>query len=130
MSLELDLACPAASRPRDTGQSREVAAERRAGEQAVQPARLAPPIAAAATPAFLSHPLTRSYPYNVAAPRAGELHLWRFRCEWLPVPVPQRDSSLAQSERERARLHPNAALRKRFISARVVVRWIVGNLFD
>jgi hypothetical protein len=58
------------------------------------------------------------------------LHLWRFRCEWLPVPVQEGDSWLSKSERERARLHPNAALRKRFISARVVVRWIVGNLFD
>ena len=64
------------------------------------------------------------------APRAGELHLWRFRCEWLPVPVQEGDSWLSKIERERARLHPNAALRKRFVSARVVVRWIVGNLFD
>jgi hypothetical protein len=130
MPLELDQACPAISRMRDGGESREVAAERSTAEHAVQPARIAPPIAAAAAPAFLSHPLTRSYPYNVAAPRAGELHLWRFRCEWLPVPVQEGDSWLSKSERERARLHPNAALRKRFISARVVVRWIVGNLFD
>jgi hypothetical protein len=111
MPLELDLACPATSRVRDSGESREVTAERSAGEHAVQPARLAPAIPAAAAPAFLSHPLTRSYPYNVAAPRAGELHLWRFRCEWLPVPVQEGDSWLSKSERERARLHPNAALR-------------------
>ncbi|REE22893.1 hypothetical protein B0G71_6121 [Paraburkholderia sp. BL27I4N3] len=125
MSLELDQACPATSPERGSRESREVAAERSAGESAVQPASVAPPAAA-----FLCHPLTRSYPYNVAAPRAGELHLWRFRCEWLPVPVQEGDTWLSKSERERARLHPNAALRKRFISARVVVRWIVGNLFD
>jgi len=86
--------------------------------------------AATALPAFRSHPLTRQYPHTVAAPRAGELHLWRFRCEWLPVPVQEGDTWLSKAERERARLHPNAALRKRFISARVVVRWIVGNLFE
>ena len=86
--------------------------------------------AATALPAFRSHPLTRQYPHSVAAPRAGELHLWRFRCEWLPVPVQEGDTWLSKAERERARLHPNAALRKRFISARVVVRWIVGNLFE
>ncbi|MFM0666600.1 4'-phosphopantetheinyl transferase family protein [Paraburkholderia sediminicola] len=130
MPLELDQACPATSRVRDGGEPREVAAERSAGEHAVQPVRIAPTIAVAAAPAFLAHPLTRSYPHNVAAPRAGELHLWRFRCEWLPVPVQEGDSWLSKSERERARLHPNAALRKRFISARVVARWIVGNLFD
>jgi hypothetical protein len=82
-----------------------------------------------AAPTFVSHPLTRNYPRTVAVPRAGELHVWRFRCEWLPVPVQEGDSWLSKSERERARLHPNAALRKRFISARVVVRWIVANLF-
>ena len=99
-------------------------------ERIAQPARIARVIASAAAPAFLSHPLTRHYPRSLAAPRAGELHLWRFRCEWLPVPVQEGDSWLSKTERERARLHPNAALRKRFIVARVVARWIVGNLFD
>ena len=110
MPLELDLAWPATSRVRDSGDSREVTAERSAGELAVQPARIAPTTAAAAAPAFLCHPLARSYPYNVAAPRAGELHLWRFRCEWLPVPMQESDSWMSKSERERARLHPNAAV--------------------
>ena len=90
---------------------------------------LAAPVTAVA-PAFSSHSLTRHYPRGVASPRAGELHLWRFRCEWLPVPVQEGETWLSKTERERARLHPNAALRKRFISARVVVRWIVANLFD
>ncbi|MFL9982259.1 4'-phosphopantetheinyl transferase family protein [Paraburkholderia sediminicola] len=96
----------------------------------VQPARTAHAIVSAAAPQFVSHPLTRHYPHRVAAPRAGELHLWRFRCEWLPVPVQEGDTWLSKGERERARLHPNSALRKRFISARVVTRWIVANLFD
>ncbi|HZZ12970.1 MAG TPA: hypothetical protein VFE79_19980 [Paraburkholderia sp.] len=43
--------------------------------------------------------------------------------------VQEGDTWLSKNERERARLHPNAALRKRFVSARVVARWIVGNLF-
>lgn len=80
-------------------------------------------------PTFVSHSLTRHFPGTVCVPRAGELHVWRFRCEWLPVAVQEGDSWLSKNERERARLHPNAALRKRFVSARVVVRWIVGNLF-
>jgi len=96
----------------------------------VQPARTAHAIVSATVPQFVSHPLTRHYPHSVAAPRAGELHLWRFRCEWLPVPVQEGETWLSKGERERARLHPNAALRKRFISARVVTRWIVANLFD
>ncbi|MCC8392677.1 hypothetical protein LJ656_08765 [Paraburkholderia sp. MMS20-SJTR3] len=83
-----------------------------------------------AAPPFTPVPLSRRFPRHTAMPRAGELQLWRFRCEWLPVPVPQGDTWLSKSERERARLHPNAALRKRFVSARVVVRWIVGNLFE
>ncbi|MCX4149256.1 MULTISPECIES: hypothetical protein [Paraburkholderia] len=96
----------------------------------VQPARTAHAIVSATAPQFVSHRLTRHYPHSVAAPRAGELHLWRFRCEWLPVPVQEGETWMSKGERERARLHPNAALRKRFISARVVTRWIVANLFD
>jgi hypothetical protein len=130
MSLELDLAVPASA----TTSARDSDGSRDAGYVPAghvrQPAGVAHAIVDAAVPAFLSHPLTRHYPRSVTAPRAGELHLWRFRCEWLPVPVQEGDSWLAKSERERARLHPNAALRKRFISARVVVRWIVGQLFD
>ena len=95
-----------------------------------QPVRTAHAIVSAALPQFVSHPLTRHYPRSVAVPRAGELHLWRFRCEWLPVPVQEGDAWLSKGERERARLHPNSALRKRFVSARVVTRWIVANLFD
>ena len=113
LELEAPASASASTRVRDSGDAH--AAERA--------------IVAAAAPAFLSHPLTRHYPRNVAAPRAGELHLWRFRCEWLPVPAQEADSWLAKTERERARLHPNGALRKRFIGARVVVRWIVGHLF-
>lgn len=93
-------------------------------------ARTAHAIVNAAAPQFVSYPLTRHYPHSVAAPRAGELHLWRFRCEWLPVPVQEGETWISKGERERARLHPNSALRKRFISARVVTRWIVANLFD
>jgi hypothetical protein len=123
MSLELDQAAPASSRVRD---SRDV----RATERAANPARIVHAIVTATPPVFSSHSLTRHYPRGVTVPRAGELHLWRFRCEWLPVPVQEGDGWLSKSERERARLHPNAALRKRFVSARVVVRWIVANLFD
>ncbi|NML32536.1 4'-phosphopantetheinyl transferase family protein [Paraburkholderia antibiotica] len=81
------------------------------------------------SPAFTLHPLSRHFPREATVPRAGELQLWRFRCEWLPVAVPEGETWLSKSERERARLHPNAALRRRFISARVVVRWIVAHLF-
>ncbi|MFM0405871.1 4'-phosphopantetheinyl transferase family protein [Paraburkholderia dipogonis] len=146
MSLDSDQVCLSASRGRDSGASRAVeggvegaiegsvasaverTAEGAAGTPRAHAARLAREIATAT--AFQCHPLTRSRPHNVVAPRAGELHLWRFRCEWLPVPVQEGDSWLSKTERERARLHPNAALRKRFISARVVVRWIVAHLFD
>jgi len=146
MPLDSDQVCLTASRGRDGGASRAVessiedaiegavssavepTAEGAAGAPAAPAARLACKIATAT--AFQCHPLTRSRPHNVVAPRTGELHLWRFRCEWLPVPVQEGDSWLSKTERERARLHPNAALRKRFISARVVVRWIVGHLFD
>ncbi|MFM0073975.1 hypothetical protein PQQ86_22730 [Paraburkholderia sediminicola] len=96
----------------------------------VQAVRTAHAIVSAAAPQFVSYPLTRRYPHRVAAPRAGELHLWRFRCEWLPVPVQEGETWISKGERERARLHPNSALRKRFISARVVTRWIVAHLFD
>jgi hypothetical protein len=139
LELELDLAAPAASSApvcdSDVSDDRahsstiEHAAEHALAEPVRQPARIAGAIVDAADPAFLSHPLTRHHPRSVAAPRAGELHLWRFRCEWLPVPVQEGESWLSKTERERARLHPNTALRKRFISARVVVRWIVGHLF-
>jgi hypothetical protein len=81
-------------------------------------------------PALIPHPLSRHFPRDAAVPLAGELQLWRFRCEWLPVPAPEGDAWLSKPERERARLHPNATLRKRFINARVAVRWIVGHLFD
>ena len=134
MPLDLDLAAPASvcEPVRDGGDSRAAASatERAIGERASQSVRAVHSIVAAPAPAFVAHPLTRQYPRNLAAPRGGELHLWRFRCEWLPVPVQEGDSWLSKTERERARLHPNAALRKRFISARVVVRWIVGHLFD
>lgn len=122
LELELELASPASPRVHDNIGSRAVLA--------AQSDRAAHAIVSAAAPEFVTHPLTRHYPRTVAVPRAGELHLWRFRCEWLPVPVQEGDSWLSKTERERARLHPNAALRKRFISARVVVRWIVANLFD
>jgi hypothetical protein len=80
-------------------------------------------------PAFIPSPLSRHFPRHAAVPCAGELQLWRFRREWLPVSVQEGAKWLSRSEHERARLHPNIALRKRFISARVVVRWIVGHLF-
>lgn len=128
MALELDLATPALSRASHNVDTPAVEATRaQRGAHTVRPAQAIEP---ATTPAFISHSLTRNYPRSLSVPRAGDLHLWRFRCEWLPVPVQEGDSWLSKSERERARLHPNAALRKRFISARVVVRWIVGNLFD
>ncbi|HYS64097.1 MAG TPA: hypothetical protein VEN30_09835 [Paraburkholderia sp.] len=139
LELESELIFPASpvsshARDSDSGNSRTAgvdhASEHASVERVVQPARIAHAIATAAAPEFLSHPLTRHHPRSVASPRAGELHLWRFRCEWLPVPVQEGDTWLSKTERERARLHPNAALRKRFISARVVVRWIVANLFD
>lgn len=129
MSMQLELAHRAPA-------SEPVTADR-TNTHAVGPAAglAVPTVSAHATasappPAFHLHPLTRQYPRGIDAPRAGELHLWRFRCEWLPVPVQEGDTWLSKTERERARLHPNAALRKRFISARVVVRWIVGHLFD
>lgn len=131
MPLESEQVCPAAARACDSGASHEVEVEgsvERAFDGTSKGIRSTD--TAVAAPAFQYHPLTRSRPHNIATPRAGELHLWRFRCEWLPVPVQEGDSWLSKTERERARLHPNAALRKRFISARVVVRWIVGNLFD
>jgi hypothetical protein len=137
MSLELDLADPASSsapvRERGDSCAAERAAERMGALQEERASQAVPATlrsVALAAPAFKSHPLTRHYPRNVTPPRAGELHLWRFRCEWLPVPVQEGDGWLSKTERERARLHPNAALRKRFISARVVVRWIVGHLFE
>ncbi|MFM0038360.1 hypothetical protein PQQ53_34450 [Paraburkholderia strydomiana] len=138
MPLELDLAALAASSApvRDSGDACaiedaiEFPAARALAEHVQQPARVEHAIVAAAAPTFLSHPLTRHYPRKTAAPRAGELHLWRFRCEWLPVPVQEGESWLSKTERERARLHPNAALRKRFIGGRVVARWIVGHLFE
>jgi hypothetical protein len=121
MTLERDLDAPALSTLR----------ERDDGDFSALPLRcITQAIVAAEEPALTAHPLSRHHPRSVTVPRVGELHLWRFRCEWLPVPVQEGDTWLPRSERERARLHPNAALRKRFISARVVVRWIVGHLFD
>ena len=121
MSLELDLADPSCSPTSACDKGNAPALAELIGRTT---------LVAAATPEFVQHPLMRHFPRNVAPPRAGELHLWRFRCEWLPVPVQEGDAWLSKSERERARLHPNGALRKRFISARVVVRWIVGHLFS
>lgn len=126
--MPLELAYSTPPRVRD---SIEPQAPKHAGAlRADQPAQGAHAIVQAIAPEFVSHPLTRHYPAGIATPRAGELHLWRFRCEWLPVPVQEGDAWLTKIERERARLHPNSALRKRFISARVLTRWIVANLFD
>lgn len=126
--MPLELAYLAPSRVRDSIDSQ--AANNANAFQGDQAARTAPTIVSTVTPEFVSRPLTRHYPRSIAAPRAGELHLWRFRCEWLPVPVQEGEVWLSKVERERARLHPNSALRKRFVSARVVTRWIVANLFD
>jgi hypothetical protein len=126
--MPLELAYLAPSRVRDSIDSQ--LANHSNALRADQPARRAQAIVSAVAPEFVSHSLTRHYPRSVAAPRAGELHLWRFRCEWLPVPVQEGDAWLSKVERERARLHPNSALRKRFVSARVVARWIIANLFD
>ncbi|SDR21965.1 hypothetical protein SAMN05443245_3652 [Paraburkholderia fungorum] len=79
---------------------------------------------------FSPHRMTRQYPSWVEAPRPGELHLWRFRSGWLPVSIQEGDQWLSEAERERARLNPNSALRKRFVGGRVVLRWIVANLFN
>jgi hypothetical protein len=80
--------------------------------------------------AFVPQRLPRQYPSELRPPHAGELHLWRFRYGWLPVTVQKGESWLSDSERERARLGPNAALLKRFIAARVVLRWIASHLLD
>ncbi|MFM0609400.1 hypothetical protein PQR05_33225 [Paraburkholderia sediminicola] len=79
---------------------------------------------------FAAHRMTRRYPSWIDVPRPGELHLWRFRCGWLPVSIQEGERWLSEAERERARLNPNSALRKRFVAARVVLRWIVANLVD
>lgn len=129
--MSLELAYLAASRVRDSIDSQATnRANTLQADQAAHAVRTAHAIVSAAAPQFVSRPLTRHYPRSVAVPRAGELHLWRFRCEWLPVPVQEGDVWLSKGERERARLHPNSALRKRFVSARVVTRWLVANLFD
>ncbi|MFL9897089.1 hypothetical protein PQR75_23900 [Paraburkholderia fungorum] len=126
--MTLELAYLSLSRVRDSVDSQ--ATNHANGLQADQPVRHAHVIVGVTAPQFVSHSLTRHVPRSIAVPRAGELHLWRFRCEWLPVAVQEGDTWLSKAERERARLHPNSALRKRFISARVVTRWIVANLFD
>src|ERR1700743_3777413 len=77
---------------------------------------------------FSAHRMTRQYPSWIDVPRPGELHLWRFRAGWLPVSIQEGDRWLSETERGRARLNPNSALRKRFVAARVVLRWIVANL--
>jgi hypothetical protein len=77
---------------------------------------------------FSAHRMTRQYPSWIDVPRPGELLLWRFRCGWLPVSIQEGESWLSETERERARLNPNSALRKRFVAGRVVLRWIVANL--
>jgi hypothetical protein len=132
MPLELDLVAAALSPEsvRDSDRDSDSGSAPALTKRAAQPARAVHALAGAATPTFVQHPLMRHFPRNVAAPRAGELLLWRFRCEWLPVPVQEGEVWLSRTERERARLHPNSALRKRFTSSRVVVRWIVGHLFD
>ena len=79
---------------------------------------------------FSAHRMTRQFPDWITAPRPGELLLWRFRCGWLPVPIHESEQWLSDSERERARLNPNSALRKRFVCGRLVLRWIAANLFD
>ncbi|MFM0737913.1 hypothetical protein PQQ51_11780 [Paraburkholderia xenovorans] len=120
--MPMELAYSALPRGRDSADLNATHVEPRAGAMHS--------LVETVAPRFVSQPLTRHYPLDIGVPRAGELHLWRFRCEWLPVPVQEGDGWLSKSERERARLHPNAALRKRFVSARVVARWIVGNLFE
>ncbi|WP_321784201.1 hypothetical protein [Paraburkholderia sp. J94] len=82
----------------------------------------------AAAPHFDTHRLTRSFPAQLAAPGAGVLHLWRFRASWLPVPIHESEQWLSDAERHRARLHPNAAQRHRYIASRVMLRWIGANL--
>lgn len=79
---------------------------------------------------FSPHRLTRQYPSWIDVPRPGELHLWRFRSGWLPVSIQEGEQWLSEGERERARLNPNSALARRFVGGRVVLRWIVANLFD
>lgn len=80
--------------------------------------------------AFVPQRLPRQFPSELRPPVDGELHLWRFRYGWLPVTVQKGESWLSKSERERARLGPNAALLKRFIASRVVLRWIASHLMD
>ena len=75
-------------------------------------------------------PADAALPAPRRVPRAGELHLWRFRCEWLPVPVQEGETWLSKGSANARGCIPNSALRKRFVSARVVTRWIVANLFD
>lgn len=78
---------------------------------------------------FIAHRLTRQAADNLAMPRLDELHMWRFRPEWLPVAVKEGESWLSKSERERARRQPSSAQRKRFIATQLVLRWIVAKLF-
>jgi hypothetical protein len=84
--------------------------------------------AASLTPLFTTHRLTRSFPAQLAAPGAGELHLWRFRASWLPVAIHESEHWLSDTERNRARLHPNAAQRHRYVASRIMLRWIGANL--
>lgn len=125
--MTLELAYLSLSRVRDSAGSQ--APHDATALQIQPPARRPHAIVSVPAPLFDSHSLTRHAPRSINVPRSGELLLWRFRCEWLPVGVQEGDTWLSKQERERARLHPNPALRKRFVSARVVARWIVANLF-
>ncbi|MBN3858676.1 hypothetical protein G3N59_35325 [Paraburkholderia sp. Ac-20340] len=80
------------------------------------------------SPVFTTHRLTRRYPAQLKMPDAGVLHLWRFRASWLPVAIHESEKWLSDAERNRARFHPNAALRHRYIASRVMLRWIGANL--
>ncbi|WP_321870058.1 4'-phosphopantetheinyl transferase family protein [Paraburkholderia tropica] len=84
--------------------------------------------AASFTPLFTPHRLTRSFPAPLVMPGAGVLHVWRFRASWLPVAIHESEHWLSDAERNRARLHPNAAQRHRYVASRIMLRWIGANL--
>jgi hypothetical protein len=79
------------------------------------------------SPQFVPHKLAFRPCVDMDAVKAGTILLWRFRPEWQPLL--SRDSgyaSLSKSEIARAKHYPNAALGKRYVVSRAILREILS----
>lgn len=82
------------------------------------------------SPRLIARPLSARGTDHHRRPGEGEVHVWRFQSHWVPVQSAVSHAWLSSQEWESARRHTAPAARRRFLTTRVALRWLLSGIAD